>query len=181
MKILRRAGTALFVEGLLHRAGDASLLGHRRLEDEGVELAMRNVDQVVSPLCDGEARDTDETYSVIVVSDRPHRSNLFRDRARMCTYSTGVVSVLIANPDAPEPFEATPESAPFHVDHPDGASKLVRIFHTGNSKRYPNEVSILFPHVLCRCNCYHCEHFGVLLHSDWMGTDKKITTCIVNE
>lgn len=78
----------------------------------------------------GGITDYKDTYSVIVVADNHHRSNLFRDRGRMCAFTEGVASVKFA--DSQSYYNATEFSGPFGVEHEAGVDKRVRILHMYN-------------------------------------------------
>lgn len=73
------------------------------------------------------------TYSVIVVAEAPHGSNLFRDRARAETHTRGVISVQFAHPEPSGDLIVDAAGRPsnaFMVTHDERADKRVRIIHT---------------------------------------------------
>lgn len=95
-------------------------------------------DEAVSDTGGAESGPKGTTYSVIVVANNAHRSNLFRDRARMCAYSKGVVSVQIVGERVHEALNETSIAEPFYVGHPVGVDKRVRVLHVYHT----NEIQV---------------------------------------
>lgn len=80
-------------------------------------------------------------YSVIVVRQNLHNSNLFADRDRLNAYTEGEVNVQFANSRQLSVFDPT-RGSPFGVGHPQGMDKRIRIIHTwdllGNHNTIPD-------------------------------------------
>lgn len=96
-----------------------------------VDEGMRQVDWTHG----NQATQEPSTYSVIVVADYTHSSNLFRDGPRTEAHTRGVISVQFA-PSVPSgdliiDAAGQPSNA-FMVSHDERANKRVRIIHTSD-------------------------------------------------
>lgn len=116
---------------------DESSSAERRLDGVDVDfVAASNQNTVpsfsvtVDPGCSQNT--SEDTYSVIVLSDDMHISNLFQAHERMCAYSRGLVSVQVANPIYAPRWEDSPHYPPFSLGHPPGVSRRVRIYYTSH-------------------------------------------------